>query len=381
MRRLLYLMHVDWSWIKQRPHFLAVELAARFQIHVGYLRHYRKRNLVSNERDQRIAYSPIFRIPARLTEIREVARLNQVLLSRQVRALLRHSKSRYVWVASPIFYPPLASWLGSRRLIYDCMDDCAGFGTEQARARAVQAERSLLARADLVFVSSARLRDVVAARGYGGMPVIVNNAVAPEFLIKTICPRQRSASEPFILLYFGTIGQWFDFDSMLSILDAFPNVHLRLAGPLEVVLPRHPRIEYLGTVAHHALPGLAAVSDVLVMPFLVNDLIKGVNPVKLYEYVCFGRNIIVPDYPEIRNFADFVLSYSSRAELHALMRSLLSNNQLRYSEVQAREFLRSQTWSCRGREVLEAIECVTHRETAGTPSYPDSLGGVQDAVD
>jgi hypothetical protein len=349
-------MHVDWSWIRQRPHFLATELASYFDVHVGYCKYYRKRNLVANERDERIVYTELWRIPARLTEVSSVARLNEEWLSRQVRSLLRNGSTQYVWISSPTLYAPAAKWLDGRKLIYDCMDDCGGFGSDRARQRALDAERALLGRADLVLVSSARLGEVVTSRGYSGAPLLVNNALAPHLLGGSASPRTRSARDPFVLLYFGTIGYWFDFSAMLAVLDRFPAVRLVLAGPAEVPLPEHPRIEYLGPVPHKALSRLAASCDALVMPFIVNDLIRGVDPVKVYEYIALGRNIVVPDYPEIRKFGGLVLTYASAGGLRDVVAELLRDNAPRYTEAQARGFLSDHTWSSRARQVVRAIE-------------------------
>ena len=35
-KKILYIMHVDWNWIKQRPHFIAEELTTWYDIKVVY---------------------------------------------------------------------------------------------------------------------------------------------------------------------------------------------------------------------------------------------------------------------------------------------------------------------------------------------------------
>lgn len=365
MDRLLYLMHIDWAWIKQRPHFLATELAAHFRVFVGHYKHYRRRNLVANARDARIAYETMARVPGRLEDWPGMARLNRQILSVQIRSMLRETGAEYVWIGSPVFYPALAGALGSRTLVYDCMDDCAGMGSARARERTLAAERALLQRADLVLISSQRLGDVMASRGYRGEPLLVNNAMSPALLKLAPPRRERTSSDPFVLLYFGTISHWFDFEGVLSVLDRFPEVRVRLAGPLEVALPVHPRLEYVGTVAHDALPALAAQSDVLMMPFVVNDLVRGVDPVKLYEYIAFRRNIIVPEYPEMRRFGAFVSAYRSTAELHRVVEEFLHDNSLRYAESDARSFLENHTWPSRAKLVVDALARVVRDRRDG----------------
>ena len=51
MKRILYFMHVDWNWIKQRPHFLAEGLSQHFKVDVWHEKTYvGKKHLVSNSK-------------------------------------------------------------------------------------------------------------------------------------------------------------------------------------------------------------------------------------------------------------------------------------------------------------------------------------------
>ena len=34
MKKMLYCMHIGWNWIKQRPHFIAEELANEYDLTV-----------------------------------------------------------------------------------------------------------------------------------------------------------------------------------------------------------------------------------------------------------------------------------------------------------------------------------------------------------
>jgi glycosyltransferase involved in cell wall biosynthesis len=349
-------MHVDWNWIKQRPHFMAEGLAEHFQVDVAYLRAYRRGNLTDNARDPRIAYRTLLRLPSQLTDLPGVASLDRAWLRQQLPEMLRQRSYDFVWMGWPTFLPAVEGDLGRARLVYDCMDDCGEIAhTEKNRAFALKCERRLLRQAEFVFVSSARLSKLVVDRGRPSEPLIINNGL-PEHLLTARPPaRIRAAGEPFRLFYFGTLSHWFDRDSVLAALERFPEVVLRLAGPILAPPPRHPRIEHVGIVPHHALMDVARDCDVLVMPFVVNDLIRAVDPVKLYEYIAFGRNIVVSDYPEIRKFGPFVQTYSSSEELVNVIGRLLQDNTLRYSPEQARSFLANQSWAVRVAKVYEAL--------------------------
>ena len=95
-------------------------------------------------------------------------------------------------------------------------------------------------------------------------------------------------------MYVGTISEWFDFDLLISILDEYKTINAVLIGPSDVKIPKHDRIHYLGTVERKYIFNIMSHAWVLVMPFLINELVKSVNPVKLYEYIYMGKPIIAP---------------------------------------------------------------------------------------
>ena len=49
MKKMVYEMNVEWNWIKQRPHFLAEELAKYFDITVLYQYRYNRKGLQHRE--------------------------------------------------------------------------------------------------------------------------------------------------------------------------------------------------------------------------------------------------------------------------------------------------------------------------------------------
>lgn len=353
--KLLYLMHVDWNWIIQRPHFLAEQLSQVMHVDVAYPLAYRRRNLTRNTKSK-VHCRRLFRLPGCLTKYTALAALDRWLLEWQLARRLSGEGYDFLWLCSPDFFPAVRRHLGKTRLIYDCMDDHPEIArSRRDREHMLRCEQELLRRADVVLVSSQALARIVKERGYPREPVLVNNGISDRLLTVQVPPR-RPAQRPFRLLYFGTIGSWFDFPAIEALLEHDGDVTLRIAGPSLAPIPSHPRIEYVGVVPHDSLGALVADSDALIMPFVVNDLIRAVDPVKVYEYIAFRRNVIVPEYPEMRRFGDFVARYSGAEGLIEAVTSLRRDNTLRYTDEAASAFLREQTWSRRAERVLSALE-------------------------
>lgn len=350
-QRIVYIMNVDWDWVKQRPHFLAQHLSRSHDVVVLYPYFWRRNHLVKNERDGVRLY-PFFRFPFSGRSA-FIVKLNIYLLRMMASAYLKWRQPDIVWISSPELFEYLPKRL-STRLIYDCMDDVLAFPSNASRRDLLAAnEKELINACSHVFCSSGSLRDKLCARaGHPERYTVVNNAFEPSaFLYLSANAETKKKEGPFVLGYVGTISSWIDFDAMNEIVNAFPSVEIHLMGPIEnlgMLAPQHDRIIYLGAVGHGDLQMRVGEFDALMMPFHVTELIQSVDPVKLYEYVFFNKPIVSVRYPEIERFSDFVDFYTNYEELISIINRYLSGDfKKKYSENERVQFIASNTWSNR----------------------------------
>ena len=158
-------------------------------------------------------------------------------------------------------------------------------------------------------------------------------------------------SGAYILGYIGTISSWLDFEALVKIVHIFPSVEIHLVGPienLEMSLPQHERIKFLGMIRHDAMQSLVNGFDALMIPFQVTELIQSVDPVKLYEYIFFDKPIVSVGYSEINRFSDFVDFYTNHVELIAIIKQYLDNGFMKkYSSGSRSDFIAKNTWAHR----------------------------------
>ena len=364
-KRILYLMSVPWGWIKQRPHFLAEELAKYYKVDVYYKKStaIKSKNLLTDLPEDihnlQIRYFRVFPFYA-IPIIRNLKLdiINTLLCFFQFPAIKRYD---YVWVPSPRLYNLIAPLLSdNQKVIFDCMDDAAEFGNysedSPARKAVLENEKRLLKRTDFLFFSASYLRDKVLGRA--GMlhreSLIVNNAIEmPDKTTSLSIPREmqqkidvvKQLSRP--LMYIGTIAEWFDFETVIKALNQDKKLNLVLIGPNNVAIPTHPQIHYLGTIKRDFIFNFMDLAYALVMPFKVNELIKSVNPVKLYEYIYTGKTVIAPRYQESEAFSEFVYLYSSFDEFVEAINSGESAKKGEKYLQRCEDFLRKNTWKKR----------------------------------
>ena len=149
--------------------------------------------------------------------------------------------------------------------------------------------------------------------------------------------------------YFGTIAEWIDFNSLIRCLDEIEEINFFFWGPISIPrAPQHSRLFYEGIVEHHQLWDKARGMECLIMPFKINNIVKDVDPVKLYEYISMGKIIIAPFYKEIERFEPYVHFYHCEDELLDLLKQLQQHKlKCKYTEIQQISFLEDNTWDNR----------------------------------
>lgn len=355
---IVYIMHVPWGWIKQRPHFMAEHLSEYFDVHVYYLYNLMKPfKGVSNE-SAVVTPHKLIVFPSR--------HINNMTIPLQLRT--RMKKSKYVWLTHPALLRFVAPNLTDDHVvIYDCMDDAAEFPREAGDAgllgKVVDAEKRLCERADLIFATSEYLRNKLIGRYGLAKPVtIVNNAIqlygGRDCDIADLSPdiRRALSSGRIKLTYIGTVAEWMDFSLIEEVLGRYDTVEFLIFGHKDVEIPRHDRIKFFGPVKHEQIFPIMANSDVLVMPFILNELVLSVNPVKVYEYIHSGKPSLVRKYAETEKFADYVYLYSTAAEFCSLLEELMKNGLREKANAEScSEYVKNNTWGTRVREVMGKI--------------------------
>lgn len=364
MKHILYIMHIDWNWIKQRPQFIAEELSKKYMVDVVYKHTYSnkgyQKNIVKNDN---ITLSEVYSFPNKLTKISLFKKINDALFAKKVKQLINAKKPEYIYISSPLLLSAIPlNYKG--KIIYDCMDDHYALENNiKIRDSILEQEKKLVYRADFVFVSSEHLKNVLINRykisKFQKIFLIRNGYSGPILNVNKLNDKSQK-KESLTITYIGTISSWFNFDILLESLKDFKNINYELIGPVdhsrEVLLPDNANIKFVGTVEHSELYSAIQNSDVLIMPFKVNDVIESVDPVKLYEYINFDKNIISVYYDEIQRFKNFVYFYNNYEDLKNILNNLLESNKLKYTPSQRKDFLEKNSWKSRVNKIIKIID-------------------------
>jgi uncharacterized SAM-binding protein YcdF (DUF218 family)/glycosyltransferase involved in cell wall biosynthesis len=233
------------------------------------------------------------------------------------RSFLLHSIRRWmraVGFARPIvwtFLPtPLAhaliDHLDPALTIYYCIDDLAS--SSHAARRIVASEEAMFRRADLVFVTSEKLRER-AARFSSAVHFFPFGVRFHSFDEVRRTPRQAPndmahVKRP-IVGYVGGMHQWVDQDLIVDVARRLPGVSFVFVGPAQCDVSRLeacPNVTLLGGRPHADLPAYIREFDVGIVPYKLSEYTTNVYPTKLNEYLAMGLPVVATDLLEIRRF-------------------------------------------------------------------------------
>ena len=353
--KILYLMHVDWNWIKQRPHFIAEKLRDNgVEIDIYYTKYFYKGKLTVNDRGNLSIHS-IPRLP--LSRFKIIKFINEHLYKNLIYRLIKKNKYDFVYITHPSLFIDKINV----PIIYDCMDDVLAFSPEAESNKLIfNKESKLVNQAKYVLFTAENLKNTVLKRfrlPNSEKYLINNNAIELPKFSKSVEKYDLGASNKIKLTYIGTITEWFDFE-MLEKLDT-SKFEFHLFGPIYNIEQKFPDNFIIhGTVSRDLIFSIMQSSDILIMPFRVTELIKSVNPVKLYEYIYSCKPIITVRYGESEKFSDFVYLYenSNAKSFEDCIKQIEYNGMdSKNSKENCIEFVKNNTWNKRAKDILALI--------------------------
>ena len=190
--------------------------------------------------------------------------------------------------------------------IYYCIDDLAS--SSPGARRIVSSEERLFTDADLVFVTSDRLRERASrfSQRVHLFPFGVNLERFEEVrTTEAAVPDDLKGLARPVVGYVGGLHQWVDQDLIASVAKRMPDATFALVGPAQTDLSRLERcanVRLLGQRPHADLPRYVKSFDVGIVPYLNTEYTANVYPTKLNEYLSMGIPVVATDLPEIRRF-------------------------------------------------------------------------------
>jgi len=363
MKRILYFSLVSWNWIMQRPQFISLYLS-REGNKVTYL-NLEKLSLNRIERKKNYPMKNIF--PSKNLKI-----INKKILPKA-------NKSWFVDILNVIFFrlsynkkfdviflthPYQLKYLRTSTkkktpIIFDCMDNYAEWAkTNSELKKYLRLEKELVETARKIIVSAAELKfrfqDIYKCKNIE----VIFNAFDKENFVKTnseILLRHPN------LMYIGTIGNWFDMETITHFAKNNSSFTIYLIGPIEnnfdtKITTNIENIIFLGSVEHEKIPAYMNSGDIMLLPFIINEVTKYVDPVKLYEYLYLKKKVISSHWRELDKFLPFIEFYFDYDSFQNKVYELINSN----IKIDPEDRIKHENWSERAKKINNLIDNLSH---------------------
>jgi len=294
---------------------------------------------------------------------KSIVAFNQKFLIRQVRSAIRRLGMKNV--INMVFNPAagmIAGKLGETEQIYYCVDEYTAFTGVSAGLKAI--EEDLFRQSDFVVVSAETLLE--SKKKFNEKTFLIRHGVDFNHFRKALDAATKIPDEIAnlprpIIGFHGLLADWVDFELIKKIAEYFKNGSVVLIGKITFdaekkikILDNVPNIHFLGRKPYEELPNYCKGFDVALNPFVMNELTRNVNPLKVREYLAAGLQVVSTDIPEVRVLEDCLVG-ENHEEFIAKIEEILQKPKLRKEVSDA---IRHESWDAKVDELREIMRKV-----------------------
>lgn len=242
---------------------------------------------------------------------RAASRVNRMLLRHSLRRQMKRLGMHRPQLWS--FLPNAAHVIGELNesvVVYYCVDAWSEFSF--IRPEMIELERRLAAQADVCFATGQGLADHLRRfnpRTHLALHGVNHDHFSRALDAETPIPEDLARLPGPRIGFFGALHDWVDQNLLEALARAHPEWSIVLIGKEHVpfeTLRRLPNVHLLGRRPYESLPGYCKGFDVALIPFVVNELTRHVNPIKLWEYLSAGVPVVSTDLEEVRRAGQHV---------------------------------------------------------------------------
>lgn len=293
--------------------------------------------------------------------------LNEQILKQSIGLLRRHRGMRDFQLWS--FIPTAEKYfgkMGESFRVYYCTDEWSHFSYVD-KDKIMAMERSLIEKADIVFCTAQTL--VERKKQYNPETHLASHGVDWAHFAKSLDPKTKVADEIAhlkgpVIGFVGLIQDWVDLGAIAYMAERHPDWSFVIVGkPLVDTskLAQYKNVMLVGRKPYEELPSYTKKFDVALIPFVINELTRNVNPIKLREYFSAGLPVVSSDMPEVRYYDECLIARSNE-DYDALVQKALREDSPERRRARS-EAMKKETWEEKVKALGDHIERVKTKKS------------------
>ncbi len=254
------------------------------------------------------------------------------------------------------------------KIIYEYIDDISSeiAGTKNIPQNILDKYNYAINDKSVYIVCSANTlyEDIITKRGKEKL-VLTSNGVDYNFFKKY---EKYNLDSEFIniknngkinVCYYGALAKWFDYKLIQEIAKT-DKYNIILFGvkydeSYDKNIQNNKNIYFLGTKDYKVLKYYAKETDILIIPFLINDITKSTSPVKIFEYMALGKPIVTTNMNECKKYKSVLIGKTHKEFILKLEEAYKLKNNTEYIKLLDKE-AKENDWSYKTDHIIELIK-------------------------
>ena len=243
--------------------------------------------------------------------------------------------------------------------VYYCVDEWSEFSYVD-REKMLAEEADLLRKVDVCFATASSL--VTSKAQYNSNVFLASHGVDHEHFARALNPEEEIPEEILRIpapriVFWGQIHDWIDLNLIAQVAAARSDWSIVLIGDASIDLEPlrgYGNVYCLGKRPYESLPGYCKALQVAMIPFVMNELARHINPIKLREYLSAGLPVVSTKLPEVMQYGHQVYLAGTPSEfIDQIDRAIREDSEA--SRRKRSESMRQETWQAKVEEVGERV--------------------------
>lgn len=295
------------------------------------------------------------------------SRIYLIMLKRKIKTFLIKDPIIYVW--RPEFFQVASGLFKNVTKCYH-IDDEYSFNLQQDLPVS-RFEKAALRNSDVVFIHSKSLMEKKGR--YNSNSIMLPNAVSSsslkpsEKLISTLKVSETLIFESRrpVIGYVGQIKRQLDFELLFQLVNKLPQYNFVFIGKIKKQhkevndgwsrIEKFQNVHYLGEKKSSELAYYIQKFDVAIMPYLNNVYTKYIFPLKLYEYMASGCQIISTNLPNLKEYGEFIFLNDDIVGWKKSINDILEQGRVKKESQALVECASQNTWESRAEVVYKEL--------------------------
>lgn len=162
-----------------------------------------------------------------------------------------------------------------------------------------------------------------------------------------------------IIMYYGALAKWVDYEIIKALADtnkySVVLFGIKYDESYDEELGEYKNVFFLGSRDYKVLKYYAKCSEVLTIPFKINDITNSTSPVKIFEYMALNIPIVTTDMPECRKYKSVLIGKNKKDFLKKIEDARKLINDKKYIKLLDKE-AKDNDWSMKAKVIIDLIK-------------------------